>query len=545
MPHYADYLVIGSGIAGLYFALKVSDFGSVIILTKKHQAESNTNYAQGGISAVLAPGDSFDAHREDTLRAGGGLCHRHVVELMVRRAPHVIEELLAIGVPFTRHGRAFDLGREGGHSHNRIVHARDATGHAIEMALLDALTAKTSVRIIEHTTAVELMTDHHRRRAIHPSVPRCYGAYALLPNGQIEQFFARTTLLATGGCGQVYAHTTNPPIATGDGVAMAYRAGATIANMEFIQFHPTALYDPRRTGTAFLISEAVRGAGALLRNSKGERFMPRYDERAELAPRDVVALAIDQELKTRGDQHVWLDLRHMDEHTVWERFPTIAQECLRRGIRLPEDMIPVVPAAHYCCGGIWTDVNGRTSIDQLFACGEVACTGVHGANRLASNSLLEGIVFAERAAAYLAAHPPPSLAQEYDEIMPWDDSGTTNADEWVLVQHDRQELQAIMWDYVGIVRSELRLRRALRRIELLKDEVEDFYRRTKLMPELIELRNMVTVAWLVTQSALNRKESRGLHTMSDYPRTDDSRWRCDTLIERNHIWCRPIPDDTT
>ncbi|RMF35867.1 MAG: L-aspartate oxidase [Chlorobiota bacterium] len=543
MPQYADYVVVGSGIAGLYFALKVSDSGSVVVLTKKQQAESNTNYAQGGISAAIAETDSFDAHIEDTLRAGAGLCHRSAVEVMVRSAPHVIEELRMLGVHFTRRGRTLDLGREGGHSHNRIVHARDATGRAIEAALLDALAKRTTVHIVEHATAVELMTDHHRRSGKRAASPTCYGVYALLPNGQVERFFARATLLATGGCGQVYAHTTNPPIATGDGVAMAYRAGATIANMEFIQFHPTALYDPSRPGPAFLISEAVRGAGAVLRNGGGERFMVRYDDRAELAPRDVVALAIDHEMKMRGDRHVWLDLRHMEQREVWERFPTIARECARRGIQLPEDMIPVVPAAHYCCGGVWTDLHGRTSIRRLFACGEVACTGVHGANRLASNSLLEGVVFAERAASYLGTHPPPPLGAEFDEILPWDDSGTTNAEEWVLIAHDRQELQSVMWDYVGIVRSELRLERALRRIELLREEVEEFYRRTKLIPELIELRNMITVAWLIAQSALHRKESRGLHTMSDYPLTDDTRWRCDTLLRQGGTWCRPIEDD--
>lgn len=543
MPQYADYVVVGSGIAGLYFALKVSDSGSVIILTKKQQAESNTNYAQGGISAAIGETDSFDAHIEDTLRAGAGLCHRAAVEVMVRSAPHVIEELRMLGVHFTRRGRRLDLGREGGHSHNRIVHARDATGRAIEAALLDALAQRTTVHIVEHATAVELMTDHHRRGGKRSAAPTCYGVYALLSNGQVERFFARATLLATGGCGQVYAHTTNPPIATGDGIAMAYRAGATIANMEFIQFHPTALYDPNRPGPAFLISEAVRGAGAVLRNCGGERFMVRYDDRAELAPRDVVARAIDHEMKTRGDRHVWLDLRHMEQREVWERFPTIARECARRGIQLPEDMIPVVPAAHYCCGGVWTDLYGRTNIERLFACGEVACTGVHGANRLASNSLLEGVVFAERAASYLVAHPPAPLGAEFDEIPPWDDSGTANAEEWVLVAHDRQELQSVMWDYVGIVRSELRLQRALRRIELLRDEVEEFYRRTKLTPELIELRNMVTVAWLITQSALHRKESRGLHTMSDYLFTDDNRWRCDTLLRHGRIWCRPIEEE--
>lgn len=539
-PSVSDYLVLGSGIAGLYAALKASELGSVTVLTKKQRAESNTNYAQGGISAAIGEGDSFHAHVEDTLRAGAGLCHRDAVELMVSSAPHVIDELLALGVPFTRRNGGFDLGREGGHSHNRIVHARDATGRAIEDTLLGALAARSSVRIVEHAVAVELITEHHFHTPSVTSAPTCYGVYALTSKGTVEQFFARATILATGGCGQVYAHTTNPPIATGDGVAMAYRAGASIANMEFIQFHPTALYEPDHSGPAFLISEAVRGAGALLRNSSGERFMLRYDERAELAPRDIVARAIDHELKTRGERYVWLDLRHMDKSYVWQQFPTIAQECQRRGILLPEDMIPVVPAAHYCCGGVLTDLDGRTTIDRLFACGEVACTGVHGANRLASNSLLEGVVFAERAVAHLAACPPPPIDHVIGDVRPWDDSNTYNTEEWILVQHDREELQAIMSDYVGIVRSELRLQRALRRVELLRSEIEDFYRRTKLSPGLVELRNLATVAWLIIRCALHRKESRGLHAMSDYPTSDD-RWRCDTVIMGDHIECRPLP----
>lgn len=539
MKHAADFLVLGSGIAGLYFALRASEHGSVVVLTKKQRAESNTNYAQGGISAAIGPDDSPQSHLEDTLRAGAGLCHRDAVELMVNRAPQVIEELERIGVEFTRRDSTLDLGREGGHSRNRIVHAHDATGRAIERALLDAIAQRPSVRIIENALAVELMTEHHLGRSAGEQ-PTCFGVYALTDAGRIEQFFARATLLATGGCGQVYAHTTNPPIATGDGIAMAYRAGAAIANMEFIQFHPTALYEPDRTGPAFLISEAVRGAGAVLRNTSGERFMLRYDERAELAPRDIVARAIDHELKTRGDRYVWLDLRHLDESSVCERFPTIVGACADRGIRLPHDMIPVVPAAHYCCGGVLTDLDARTTIRRLYACGEVACTGVHGANRLASNSLLEGVVFAQQAIEAILADPPPPIGSEFEKIPPWDDSGTQNADEWVLASHDREELQAVMWDYVGIVRSTLRLQRALRRIELLRDEIEDFYRRTKLTAELIELRNLTTVAWLIARSAMHRKESRGLHTMSDYPDTDDRHWRCDTVIIADRIECRPV-----
>lgn len=535
MIHQADYLVIGSGIAGLFFALKASESGSVIVLTKKDRAESNTNYAQGGISAVLAPDDSFDEHVRDTLIAGAGLCKRDIVEITVHDAPDVIKELTEFGTRFTKKKGKLDLGREGGHSHHRIVHAHDLTGKEIERALLTALSKKKNVRLLEHSMVVELITEHHfavrkgAQKKRTPKNPTCYGAYAF--NNQthdVEMFVASTTMLASGGCGQIYAHTTNPQIATGDGIAMAYRAGAVIANMEFIQFHPTTLYHPK--AQSFLISEAVRGFGGILRNSSGERFMERYDERLELAPRDVVARSIDSELKKRGDDCVYLDLTHLPAENVREHFPNIYKTCLDFSIDITKDVIPVVPAAHYCCGGVQTDSNGATSITNLYACGEVSCTGLHGANRLASNSLLEGVVFAKRAIKHITLHPKKSIPTDIvKKIKPWDDTETYNNEEWVLLQHDRKELQNVMWDYVGIVRSKLRLQRALRRVNLLQKEVEEFFKRTRVTEETLELRNMITVAWLVIKSAQLRKESRGLHYMSDYPLPNDSSIK-DTLL---------------
>lgn len=539
-PIQTDFLVIGSGIAGLFFALKASDYGSVTVLTKKDKAESNTNYAQGGISAVLAPNDSFEKHIQDTLIAGAGLCNEESVRITVESAPRVIDELVRFGAEFTRKGKSFDLGREGGHSENRIVHAHDSTGREVERALVYALSKKKNVHLYEHSMVVELITEHHctpskrsNKQTNNTSEQKqpltCYGVYAF--NGKtkrVEQFIAGTTLLASGGCGQVYAHTTNPLIATGDGIAMAYRAGAEIANMEFIQFHPTTLYHPK--ATSFLISEAVRGFGGILRNSSGERFMENYDERLELAPRDIVARAIDNELKRRGDECVYLDITHLEHNTIKEHFPTIYSTCLNFGIDITQELIPVVPAAHYCCGGVRTTLNGETSIKNLYACGEVSYTGLHGANRLASNSLLEGVVFAQRALEAIVASPikqiPDSIVKRINQ---WDETGTTNTEEWILLQHDRKEIQQAMWDYVGIVRSSIRLKRALRRIELLRREIEDFYKRTKLTEELLELRNLATVAWLIIKSAQARKESRGLHFMSDYPTTKKS-FKRDTIL---------------
>lgn len=524
MQKRVDFLVIGSGAAGLSFALDVADHGSVAVVTKKESAESNTNYAQGGIAAVLAETDSFEAHVRDTLDAGAGLCDRQVVETIVREGPERIRELMRRGARFTRDGAGLHLGREGGHSASRIVHATDATGREVERSLLERVLDHPDIDLYEHHYALELITQHHLGRHISRVTPdiECYGAYVLDEHGdRVLTFLSRVTMLATGGAGCVYQHTTNPDVATGDGVAMAYRAKARIANMEFVQFHPTALY--QQDSDRFLVSEAVRGAGGILRNLAGDRFMPAYDERAELAPRDIVARAIDDQLKTRGEPHVWLDVTHLQEGSVREEFPNIHEELLGRGIDMTTDMIPVVPAAHYMCGGVRTDVDGNTSIAGLLACGEVACTGLHGANRLASNSLLEALVVGHRSAA--AARRLVVTREHRDDIPDWDDSGTGNLHEWVLVAHNRDELRRVMWDYVGIVRSEHRLARARRRTGLIFEETEEFYRKSRVSAGLCELRNMIAVAWLIIRSAASRRESRGLHTMSDFPERDEAKRR--------------------
>ncbi|WP_456426078.1 L-aspartate oxidase [Rhodocaloribacter sp.] len=511
-----DFLVLGSGVAGLSYALRVAEHGTVAIVTKKESAESNTNYAQGGIAVVMDDEDSYQSHIEDTLTAGAGLCDRETVEVVVREGPKRIRELMDFGARFTRENGTLHLGREGGHSAHRIVHAADATGREVERALLAKVRAHPNIRVFEYHFALELITEHHLGQHVSRLRPdmHCFGAYVLDEKADcVKTFLARTTLLATGGSGQVYLHTTNPAIATGDGTAMAYRAKARIANMEFVQFHPTTLYHPE--AESFLISEAVRGEGGLLINRAGERFMPKYDPRAELAPRDIVARAIDDQLKQTGDPHVWLDVSHRPADRIREHFPTIYETCLGFGIDITREPIPVVPAAHYQCGGVQTDLFGRTSLAGLFACGEVTCTGLHGANRLASNSLLEALVFSHR-----AIEPSIAYAKEVawrEDVPPWDDSGTVRPNEWVLISHNRDELRRVMWDYVGIVRSNLRLKRALRRTRMLYEETEDFYRRSRVSPGLCELRNMIAVAYLIIRSAQMRRESRGLHYMLDYP----------------------------
>jgi L-aspartate oxidase len=531
MTHRFDFLVLGSGIAGLTYALKVARVGTVAVITKKEKAESNTNYAQGGVAAVMSKVDSFDLHVQDTLSAGVGLCRREAVEVMVREGPDRLRELMHFGAHFTTRGNELDLGREGGHSVNRIVHARDLTGREIERSLLQALSETPNIRVFENHVAAELITEHHLAGKIPPtgSDIHCWGAYALNTREQrVDTFLAPIVLLSTGGLGHVYLYTTNPDIATGDGVAMAYRAGAPAANMEFIQFHPTTLYNSG--SPAFLISEAVRGYGGILKTTSGEEFMDQYDSRKSLAPRDVVALAIDTELKKRGDDFVLLDLRHLPADGVREHFPHIHETCLKRfKLDITREPIPVVPAAHYSCGGVLTDLDGRTTVAGLYAAGEVSMTGVHGANRLASNSLLEALVFSERAArssveTFRTSGPLPA-------IMEWDDSGTFNAREWVLISHNRKEIQQTMWDYVGIVRSSVRLQRALQRIELIRKEVETFYKKTKVTEPLLELRNLALCAHLIIRCAMERRESRGLHHTTDYPQRDDDHFLHDTILD--------------
>ncbi len=528
--HKSDILVIGSGIAGLFYTLKVAEQRSVSLVTKKETVESNTNYAQGGIASVFSEEDSFQMHVDDTLQAGAGLCHRDIVEIVVAEGPALVEDLLNMGVDFTLEDKsALHLGREGGHSRHRIVHAKDFTGREIERVLVESVRQHPNVTVYEDHIAIDLITQHNlaKKPPLQPGDIRCWGAFVLNKlTGEVEQFFANSTVITAGGCGQVYLHTTNPEIATGDGIAMAYRAGAKVGNMEFIQFHPTTLNHPQ--ARSFLISEAVRGFGAVLRNRAGDRFMDKYDSRLELAPRDIVARAIDSELKRSGDESVYLDLRHLNANEIRSSFPSIYERCLQVNIDITSDLIPVVPAAHYTCGGVISDAHGRTSINALYVAGESAMTGLHGANRLASNSLLEALVFANRAAQTTlseAFDAPP-----WEAISEWDDNGTYNTDEWVLISHNRKEVRTLMWDYVGIVRSSLRLQRARRRIELLKNEVEDFYKRTSVSEKLIQLRNITLLASLIIDSALHRNESRGLHYTTDFPAADPALEQQDTVL---------------
>ncbi|MBI5021064.1 MAG: L-aspartate oxidase [Ignavibacteriales bacterium] len=527
----SDILVIGSGIAGLSIALKAAALGSVLLITKKEKAESNTNYAQGGIATVVSSLDTFDLHIEDTLRTGVGLGHRDSIEIMIKEAPERLNELVEIGVQFTEKNGSLDLGREGGHSRNRIVHARDHTGAEIERALLHAISIHPNITLLENHLAIDLITEHHLGEKYSQQKPiHCWGAYVLdVEKNVVKKILSSFTVLASGGAGHVYLHTTNPLIATGDGVAMAYRAGALIGNMEFIQFHPTSLFNSG--SPSYLISEAIRGFGGKLMTRKNEEFMLRYDSRGSLAPRDIVAQAIDIELKKSGDEYIILDLRHLDSSLIREKFPSIYKTCLEKfKIDITAEPIPVVPAAHYSCGGVVTDLFGKTTIDNLYACGEVAMTGVHGANRLASNSLLEALVFAHRAYRDMSSKTIKQI-KDFPAVPEWDESGTFGAEEWVLIEHDRKEIQQIMWDYVGIVRSNLRLDRANRRLILIKDEIENFYKRTKVTEGLIELRNLSTVADLIIKSALQRKESRGLHYTTDYPNKNDDTCLHDTLIK--------------
>lgn len=509
-----DVIVIGSGIAGLSFALKVAEAGKrVAIITKKNSAESNTNYAQGGIAAVTSQTDDVEMHVADTLDAGDGLCDEAAVREILNDGAASIEELAHRGVAFTQlKDGSVSLGKEGGHSKRRILHVKDVTGKAIEEALLHGIATSDAIDTYEHHFAVELITAAKRGL---DGADRVLGLYALDTNtGNVETFQSDVVLLATGGIGQVYQYTTNPFIATGDGIAMAYRAGVEVRNMEFIQFHPTAFYS--RDSDRFLISEAVRGEGGILRNLAGEAFMERYDSRKDLAPRDIVARAIDSEMKQSGARHVWLDTRHIPVKKLHDHFPNIYDYCMQQGIALEKDMIPVVPAAHYLCGGVKTNLSGETSLPGLYACGEVACTGLHGANRLASNSLLEAVVMANRGASAVMDYMN-RLDVHCVKLPEWVDGDVQDSDERVVLLHNWDEVKRTMWDYVGIVRTTKRLERARTRIQNLDREITDYYWNFKVDESLLELRNMILVAALVVDCALQRKESRGLQYTLDYP----------------------------
>ncbi len=526
-----DFLVLGGGVAGLTFALEAAPQGSVLVLAKRARSEGNTQYAQGGIAAVLGPDDAFENHVEDTLTAGAGLCHREAVEVTVREGPERIRWLLSLGVEFDREAPdRLHLTREGGHSRRRVAHAKDTTGREVERALLAACDGR-GIRIVEDAVAIDLVTSEKVGLG---GPNRALGAYVLdRGSAEISTVAARATVLATGGAGKVYLYTSNPDVATGDGVAMAHRAGAAVANMEFFQFHPTCLYHPQ--AKSFLISEALRGEGGILRNMAGEAFMARYDPRRELAPRDIVARSIDAEVKRRGDDCAFLDMTHLPKAFLIERFPHIYATCREFGIDMAAQPIPVVPAAHYQCGGVVTDLEGRTTVPRLLAVGEVACTGLHGANRLASNSLLEGLVFGARAARAareaLAGAAPPS------QLPDWNPGDALDPDEGVVVTHNWDEVRRTMWNYVGIVRSVKRLERARTRLATLRSEIREYYWQYKVTPDLVELRNLADVAMLVVECALRRRESRGLHYLLDFPRSDD-RYLRDTVIARGEVEAR-------
>ena len=527
-PEPLDVLVIGSGTAGLRLALELAGTMRVGVLAKRELSEGSSYHAQGGIAAVLDPEDSVEAHVRDTLAAGAGLCHEDVVRFVAGEGPDAVRWLIDHGVHFTREedagSRRFHLTREGGHSHRRIIHAADATGREVETRLLELARSHAAIELFEWHIAIDLITS---AKLGLPGPNRCLGAYVLDRNSShVRVFPARFVVLATGGASKVYLYTSNPDTATGDGIAMAWRAGCRVANMEFNQFHPTCLYHPH--AKSFLITEAVRGEGGRLLLPDGTPFMQRFDPRGELAPRDIVARAIDHEMKRLGIDHVLLDISHKPADFVREHFPTVYERCLAFGIDMTREPIPVVPAAHYTCGGVMTDLAGRTDLAGLYAIGETAHTGLHGANRLASNSLLECLVFARAAGRDILARaddvpPPPALPE-------WDESRVTDSDEEVVVSHNWDELRRFMWDYVGIVRTDKRLERAQRRVDLLAGEIQEYYSHFRVTNDLIELRNLVTVADLIIRSARSRKESRGLHYTLDHPEPDDSRPPRDTVL---------------
>ncbi|MEO0292742.1 MAG: L-aspartate oxidase [candidate division WOR-3 bacterium] len=518
-----DFLIIGSGISALNFALRVSEKGNVLILTKKERTEANTNYAQGGIAVVLDSKDSFSSHIEDTCKVGAGLCIKEAVEVMVKEGPSVLEDLINWGVEFSKdENQKIELWMEGGHSHRRIVHSGDLTGREIERKLMSVIKRHSNIRIFEHHIAFELIKENNSVQ----------GAYALdVSTGEIIQVLGKVTFLATGGAGQVYQYTSNPSVATGDGITLAYNAGCRIVNMEFFQFHPTTLWTPTHGERQFLISEAIRGEGGILLDLEGNRFMKEFDPRLELAPRDVVARACDYVLKEKGYEYVLLDISHKDPEFIKKTFPHIYKECLKYSIDITKQPIPVVPAAHYMCGGIWTDLYGRTDLKGLLAAGEVAFTGVHGANRLASNSLLEALVFSKRAA---------SIVEEWkNETFPKKERSKNKKkaimEESVLAIHTKKEIKQTMWDYVGIVRRDYLLNRALRRFELYLEEIEDLYKTSSLSKDLIELRSLATVAYLITKSAITRKESRGLHYNKDHPE-EKREFKKHTFLKKEDLW---------
>lgn len=518
-----DFLVIGSGIAGLSFALKAAKHGKVLIVTKANEDESNTKYAQGGVAVVVdKKDDSFEKHIEDTLIAGDGLCDPIAVEAVVTEGPARIREIIEYGTNFDKTNEGYyDLAKEGGHSEFRVLHYKDITGFEIERSLLEEIHKNPNIEIITHYFAVDLITQHHLGELVgKASIDiKCFGIYALNTlTGNVDKILSKVTVMASGGAGHIYAITTNPTIATGDGVAMVYRAKGKVRNMEFIQFHPTALYNPGDY-PSFLISEAVRGFGGILKRLDGSEFMQEYDPRKSLAPRDIVARAIDAEIKKSGEDFVYLDIRHRNKADILAHFPNIYAKCLDIGIDMTKDMIPVSPACHYMCGGVMVDHWGRSSISRLYACGECSSTGLHGANRLASNSLLEALVFAHR--IYEDAMIQFEKYDMPEGIPDWNENGVQLSNEDILVTHNLREMQKLMNDYVGIVRSDFRLERAMRRLHLLYKETESFYKQTKLSVKLCELRNLIQVSYLVVKSASSRKESRGLHFTTDYPQHAD------------------------